>query len=38
MAAKHWTEQQKTCINSRGGTLLVSAAAGSGKPPFWWNG
>ena len=31
MAAKNWTEKQKNCINSRGGTLLVSAAAGSGK-------
>ena len=26
-----WTEQQKQAIENRGGTLLVSAAAGSGK-------
>ena len=26
-----WTEQQKNAIESRGKTLLVSAAAGSGK-------
>lgn len=29
--AKNWTESQKTAINMRGKTLLVSAAAGSGK-------
>lgn len=27
----HWTEEQQTAIDNRGGTLLVSAAAGSGK-------
>ena len=26
-----WTEQQQTVIDARGGGLLVSAAAGSGK-------
>ncbi len=31
MAAKNWTDEQKACIESRDGTLLVSAAAGSGK-------
>ena len=31
MAAREWTEQQKNAIESRGGTLLLSAAAGSGK-------
>lgn len=29
--AKKWTEAQKHCIEATGGTLLVSAAAGSGK-------
>ncbi len=29
--ATHWTEQQRQVIANRGGTLLVSAAAGSGK-------
>ena len=28
---KRWTEEQKNAINSREGTVLVSAAAGSGK-------
>lgn len=28
---REWTEQQKNAIEARGGTLLVSAAAGSGK-------
>ena len=27
----NWTEEQQTAIDNRGGTLLVSAAAGSGK-------
>ncbi|MDO4173351.1 MAG: helicase-exonuclease AddAB subunit AddA [Eubacteriales bacterium] len=27
----NWTEEQKSAIDNRGGTLLVSAAAGSGK-------
>lgn len=31
MAERKWTEQQLNAINSRGGTLLLSAAAGSGK-------
>lgn len=31
MAEKQWTEQQQDAINARGGTVLVSAAAGSGK-------
>ncbi|MDD3192350.1 MAG: helicase-exonuclease AddAB subunit AddA [Oscillospiraceae bacterium] len=31
MSEKHWTTQQAQAIQSRGGTLLVSAAAGSGK-------
>lgn len=31
MAARKWTDEQRVCIDSRGGTLLVSAAAGSGK-------
>lgn len=29
--ANKWTDAQKNAINSRGGSLLVSAAAGSGK-------
>ena len=28
---RNWTPQQKQCIDDRGGTILVSAAAGSGK-------
>ena len=31
MADKKWNEQQLQAINSFGGNLLVSAAAGSGK-------
>lgn len=31
MADKRWTAEQKQAIEARGGTLLVSAAAGSGK-------
>ncbi|MDD4545663.1 MAG: helicase-exonuclease AddAB subunit AddA [Oscillospiraceae bacterium] len=31
MAERQWTSEQLQCINARGGTLLVSAAAGSGK-------
>ena len=31
MAEKQWTPQQRAAIEARGGTLLVSAAAGSGK-------
>lgn len=31
MAQKQWTPQQRQSIEARGGTLLVSAAAGSGK-------
>lgn len=31
MADRKWTTEQQQCIDSRGGTLLVSAAAGSGK-------
>lgn len=31
MAPKNWTPQQLNAINSRGGALLLSAAAGSGK-------
>ncbi|MBR5498332.1 MAG: UvrD-helicase domain-containing protein, partial [Clostridia bacterium] len=31
MAERKWTQQQLDAINSRGGTLLLSAAAGSGK-------
>ncbi len=31
MAQMQWTAAQKTAIDDRGGTLLVSAAAGSGK-------
>ena len=29
--ATQWTEEQREAIENRGGTLLVSAAAGSGK-------
>ena len=28
---RQWTSEQRQCIEARGGTLLVSAAAGSGK-------
>ena len=31
MSKPEWTEQQKNAIEAKGGTLLVSAAAGSGK-------
>ena len=31
MSEKKWTEQQRSAIDATGGTLLVSAAAGSGK-------
>ncbi len=31
MSERTWTPAQQQCINSHGGTLLVSAAAGSGK-------
>ena len=31
MAKRSWTEEQRSAINTRGKTLLVSAAAGSGK-------
>lgn len=31
MGERKWTEQQRSAIDSKGGTLLVSAAAGSGK-------
>ncbi|MDD4413014.1 MAG: helicase-exonuclease AddAB subunit AddA [Oscillospiraceae bacterium] len=31
MSERQWTSEQQQCINARGGTLLVSAAAGSGK-------
>lgn len=31
MAERQWTPAQQQCIHSHGGTLLVSAAAGSGK-------
>lgn len=31
MADKKWTREQRQAIGSRGGTLLLSAAAGSGK-------
>lgn len=31
MAERQWTPQQKNAIEARGGTLLLSAAAGSGK-------
>lgn len=31
MGERKWTEQQRNAIDSHGGTLLVSAAAGSGK-------
>ena len=31
MQATEWTKEQEQCIYADGGTLLVSAAAGSGK-------
>ena len=31
MAERQWTPQQRDAIEARGGTVLVSAAAGSGK-------
>ena len=31
MGTRQWTNEQKQCIEADGGTLLVSAAAGSGK-------
>ncbi|HEX3037943.1 MAG TPA: helicase-exonuclease AddAB subunit AddA [Oscillospiraceae bacterium] len=31
MSGRNWTQGQQDAINARGGTLLVSAAAGSGK-------
>ncbi len=31
MGDRNWTEQQRSAIDAQGGTLLVSAAAGSGK-------
>ncbi len=31
MGERQWTEGQRHCIDARGGTVLVSAAAGSGK-------
>ncbi len=31
MPEKQWTQEQRQCIDTRGGTVLVSAAAGSGK-------
>ncbi len=31
MGKPQWTPQQQNCIDARGGTVLVSAAAGSGK-------
>ena len=31
MAERKWTKDQKNAIEARDGTLLVSAAAGSGK-------
>lgn len=31
MSDRKWTEQQRSAIDAHGGTLLVSAAAGSGK-------
>ncbi|MGI6264819.1 MAG: UvrD-helicase domain-containing protein, partial [Acutalibacteraceae bacterium] len=29
--SRNWTDEQRACIDARGGTVLVSAAAGSGK-------
>ena len=34
---KSWTEEQRQVINLRGRSLLVSAAAGSGKRQCLWN-
>ena len=31
MSSPKWTQEQKNVIDSRGGNLLVAAAAGSGK-------
>ena len=31
MSERKWTPAQKNCIDARGGSVLVSAAAGSGK-------
>ena len=31
MSDRRWTSEQEQCIYKHGGTLLVSAAAGSGK-------
>ncbi|HIW74581.1 MAG TPA: helicase-exonuclease AddAB subunit AddA [Firmicutes bacterium] len=31
MPSRKWTTEQRQCIEARGGTVLVSAAAGSGK-------
>ena len=31
MAERQWTPRQRDAIEARGGTVLVSAAAGSGK-------
>ena len=31
MGERRWTPEQRRCIEARGGTVLVSAAAGSGK-------
>ena len=31
MAEKRWTPEQQNAISARGGTVFVSAAAGSGK-------
>lgn len=30
-----WTAAQKKVIDTRNKNLLVSAAAGSARPPFW---
>lgn len=32
-----FTPAQAAAIQARGGSLLVSAAAGSGKRGCWWN-
>ena len=32
------TDEQKKIVDDRGGELLVSAAAGSGRPGCWWSG
>ena len=31
MAKREWTDSQKQAINAKGGSVIVSAAAGSGK-------